>query len=587
MKLALILMTPAPFSLALLSSPLLNSAQEPEVPVLPELAEEQDFLDPASMIEGAAAELAPLGYNLGDGPVSVSQLARSQAVGPLIQESERALSAEYIELLVRLNEMFRFGKLSSEELRQEIGRLGASQYLAYYEPVGNELVFLTGELNDDDPLETTVRNPFGVPEEFLLESVVLHELVHAWRDRQIDLGEWTAGRGRSRDEAVVRACLSEGEAQIVATAALLARTGQDLSIVPTDAPLQVTLGSLSLLLPYEFGQRLQLRKWNAGGFEAVRKSFEEPLTSSEQVLHATKEGVDLPREVPVPSWPAEGLGEAELVHADTLGELTSLAMLLEAGASVVEARVAGCGWDGDSIALYRTPKEDVVVWRSVWDRPEDAEQFAKQLERHARGDAQVRGQIVDWVSAKRKSTRNALLEHLAGEVFEVEFSEDDARTTELAEEVLDTSRSRLKDGRWLAPDAGLSMAAPDGWELDEVNGITLLRDEPKDGFADNFTAAANVVPESTTIEEVEKATVEQLEAFGLSLLASEIVERSNGERWYEFEYSGSMGEFDLHWLGQVVLHDGQQRILTATVLETRWEAMEALVRESLTQVEVL
>ena len=81
--------------------------------------------------------------------------------------------------------------------------------------------------------------------------------------------------------------------------------------------------------------------------------------------------------------------------------------------------------------------------------------------------------------------------------------------------------------------------------------------------------------------------MEQLEAFGLSLLASEIVERSNGERWYEFEYSGSMGEFDLHWLGQVVLHDGQQRILTATVLETRWEAMEALVRESLTQVEVL
>ena len=541
---------------------------------------------PAGLMEGAIQELAGLGYELDEEPVRVRELLRQDAIPELIAEYERVFSPAFIQMLAQLNRLFRSGTSDVGELRQAVGEFGASQYLAFYKPTDKEMVFLVGDLEGEDRGARATRSLAGGARNQLLEATVLHELVHAWRDQKHDLGAWTAMGEGSRDEALVRACLSEGEAQLVAMAATLARTDAELSSLPVDGPLPLTLGSLALSLPYEFGQRHQLRRWLEGGFEAVRESFDDIPPSTEQVLHAHKFNADLPREVPIPTWPSEALGEAELVHAETLGELMILINLLEAGTPLVDARLAGCGWDGDAIALYRTPKEDVLLWRTVWDRPKDAEQFFEQMNAQARGSGAVRGQVMDWVMARRKRTRTALLEHMGGVEFDVELAEADAMTTELSEAVFEVAPPHVKEGRWVVPAAGISCPAPEGWELAEFNGVALLRAQPEGSFSDSFAATGEVIQVELSIEEAELTARGQFEAMGLEIDGSELVEHG-GHTFYELELTGSLGGPRLHWLAIGIIHRGLWITLSATVADERWSEREELVREVLRGIRLL
>jgi hypothetical protein len=43
------------------------------------------------------------------------------------------------------------------------------------------------------------------------------------------------------------------------------------------------------------------------------------------------------------------------------------------------ARNAAAGWDGDSFALWENGDQEVLVWRSVWDTPQDARAFSRAL----------------------------------------------------------------------------------------------------------------------------------------------------------------------------------------------------------------
>ena len=78
---------------------------------------------------------------------------------------------------------------------------------------------------------------------------------------------------------------------------------------------------------------------------------------------------------------------------------------------------------------------------------------------------------MDWVMARRKRTRMALLEHMGGVEFDVELAEADAMTTELSEAVFEVAPPHVKEGRWVVPAAGISCPAPEGWELAEFNGL--------------------------------------------------------------------------------------------------------------------
>jgi len=45
------------------------------------------------------------------------------------------------------------------------------------------------------------------------------------------------------------------------------------------------------------------------------------------------------------------------------------------------ARNAAAGWDGDRYALWEDPqtRQEVLVWRTAWDTPDDARAFSRAL----------------------------------------------------------------------------------------------------------------------------------------------------------------------------------------------------------------
>ena len=127
-------------------------------------------------------------------------------------------------------------------------------------------------------------------------------------------------------------------------------------------------------------------RYQAGGWEAVLGAVRNPLPSTEQLLHPSKVDQDFPVNVAVPDWPEDEYGDENpfgkvtMVYEDVLGEQTIHYLLLERGVEPLQARLAAIGWDGDRMRIYDHENgQRIVVWRSVWDRDVDAEQFATAI----------------------------------------------------------------------------------------------------------------------------------------------------------------------------------------------------------------
>lgn len=156
----------------------------------------------------------------------------------------------------------------------------------------------------------------------------------------------------------------------------------------------------TLLFPYTAGLGFVLGRQLAGGWAAVDRLYANPPTSTEQVLHPEKYGVDEPVTVTLPAGLARGLGEGwALVQEDTLGELQLRSWLQAAGSSPgaagsspgaagsspgagptssTTAQAAAAGWGGDRIALFRAPNGAwALVLRTAWDTAADADEFAR------------------------------------------------------------------------------------------------------------------------------------------------------------------------------------------------------------------
>src|SRR5262249_58195817 len=134
------------------------------------------------------------------------------------------------------------------------------------------------------------------------------------------------------------------------------------------------------------GRALQER----GGWDAVRAAWSTPPASTEQVLHPDKFFAhEAPRIVRIAYAPPRGRVLAEGV----LGELLTRTLLAgasedppgftkdEAGPAAVDEEVdrAAAGWGGDLYRAWDVGGKTLLVWRSEWDRPEDAREFLDAL----------------------------------------------------------------------------------------------------------------------------------------------------------------------------------------------------------------
>jgi len=174
--------------------------------------------------------------------------------------------------------------------------------------------------------------------------------------------------------------------------------------------------ALTRLQPYSDGPVFVQQLREAGGWDAVNAVYDDPPASTEQTIHPEKYGEDEPTDVTVrdtstAEWSVPEMGNGSIDYA-AFGEAGLYTMLwypsyaetqrtrtptdvvvpvnhLLAPAQNQESldlynysyRYTD-GWDGDKLVPYATDTsgedgQTGYVWKSVWDSPEDAAEFAE------------------------------------------------------------------------------------------------------------------------------------------------------------------------------------------------------------------
>jgi hypothetical protein len=264
-------------------------------------------------------------------------------------------------------------------------KLLGEQAAGFYDPIKDEMFVISD--NGDD---------LGAAEYFYS-----HEVVHALQDAYLDPHDLLEDlSGLNGDESLAALALFEGDAVAGSNEYLANHPGLALDLLreaQTDFPVldgAPAAVAVTLIFPYssglEFVDRLRLE----GGWNAVDAAYDDIPASTEQILHPAKYlQRDRPVTIDLPDA-SNVLGQDwRLVSEDTLGELQAAILLANLppgeGVSMVTgsialpeaARNAAAGWDGDRYALWEDPQthQEVLIWRTAWDTPEDARAFSRAL----------------------------------------------------------------------------------------------------------------------------------------------------------------------------------------------------------------
>ncbi|WP_049937730.1 Hvo_1808 family surface protein [Haloplanus natans] len=178
------------------------------------------------------------------------------------------------------------------------------------------------------------------------------------------------------------------------------------------------------LLVYSFVQYSEGPAWvqslyQNGGWEAVDRTYANPPRSTEQYIHHDKYLQDPPTNVTVTDRSNEEWYVPQLeggVNYATFGEAGMYSMLWYASPAVPRndiltqrqldpydyAHPASAGWDGDKLYPYVTDESNETgemgyVWKSVWDTPGDAQEFAEAYRAILEGTGEpVEGRANTW-----------------------------------------------------------------------------------------------------------------------------------------------------------------------------------------------
>ena len=273
---------------------------------------------------------------------------------------------------------------ANEALRSATGQSTAG----FYVPAEDHIRIIT-----DSPENPTIDN-----------ATLVHELTHALQDQQGDLGEQITAT-ETQDAGLATDGVVEGEANYIEQQ-YTERCGVEWDCVETPssesggAQEPPNLGILlTLLQPYSDGPVYIDYLLDQGGWDAVDAAFEDPPTSTEQIIH-------LKDEEPVPidyrdrarngweTFPNQGVdgsdtvGEASMYVMFWYQARTARAQTVSPG-SVVETTspldmynydaTPSAGWGNDRVFPYhKGTGEDAqygYVWVTEWDTERDAAQF--------------------------------------------------------------------------------------------------------------------------------------------------------------------------------------------------------------------
>ncbi|MGH3665997.1 MAG: hypothetical protein ACRDU8_07925 [Egibacteraceae bacterium] len=206
-----------------------------------------------------------------------------------------------------------------------------------------------------------------------------HEITHALQDRAFDLTDLRSHSAGDSDAGLATLSLIEGDA--VLTGQLWAQRhlssdeqGQAGAEVQGDANemLARTPDYLrnALFFPYTRGTAFVQHLYAAGGFEAVDAAFDNPPTTTEQILHADayragEEAADVPD---------AGRPGARWERAETyeFGEFDVGELFRPLGSGV--ATEAAEGWGGGEATLWTRGRRSAVAVSLTFDSDSDADE---------------------------------------------------------------------------------------------------------------------------------------------------------------------------------------------------------------------
>lgn len=257
-------------------------------------------------------------------------------------------------------------------IRDALLAFQTGQVVGFYNPANKKLVYI-----GDTELSLNER------------FILAHELTHAIDDQHFGLSRLDSIVVQCDDEAFTAALGAvEGSAQFFATQVILrfpsdASGGGSGGGSPDGVPPFI---SQLELWPYTVGLAFIQRLDEQGGTARVNQALTTFPVSTEQIIHPERWPNDVPQPLDIPDLapdlgpvlgPALGDGWKDL-DVMTVGEVWLQLMLqlrLDAGA----ASDAATGWDGGIYRAWSDGSHTAVVLRTVWDTPEDAQQFADAM----------------------------------------------------------------------------------------------------------------------------------------------------------------------------------------------------------------
>lgn len=333
----------------------------------------------AKTFEGRAIQkvgktLRTVGITVDSEKLAVEVKARDQTTADLGPLLELGLRSKHVEILWQLRGILEatppFRSVSS--LRNEAVAARLPEVRVYYATERRSMVFVDAAEQEQEALEIALAG----------------QMVYAFYDQSPGgLAELLYEPRGLLDGIRVRKCLLEGHARL---AELLVRHDtldglDEEALAGLDSTPQHMHATLTET-PCGAGARFLYARYLAGGWEAVLRAVRSPLPSTEQLMHPSKVDQDFPVNVAVPDWPKDEygaenpFGQATMTYEDMLGEQTIYRMLIERGVEQTQAQLAAVGWDGDRMRIYEHESgEQIIVWRSVWDREVDAQQFATAI----------------------------------------------------------------------------------------------------------------------------------------------------------------------------------------------------------------
>ncbi len=214
------------------------------------------------------------------------------------------------------------------------------------------------------------------------QIVLSHELRHALQDQYMDTHSLLDDSiGDYDDRRLALLCLLEGDATFLMERFMLRELsgggeggvdlagGVPLPTPPVEGAPPVVRDQL--VLPYTSGAELVRTIWQQGGWAAVRRAWDRPPASTEQVLHPAKY---LSNEAPRPVEVGFAPPVARVVKEGVLGEMLARTLLGD------EAPPDGAaGWGGDAFRVFDLGGRTLLVWRAVWDTPSQGRAFNQAL----------------------------------------------------------------------------------------------------------------------------------------------------------------------------------------------------------------